>query len=178
VGIDLSEGQLRHAREFQAEFGLAFPLVRGNAEATPFPNASFDFAISEYGAAIWCDPYRWIPEAARILRPEGELVFLTNGLLQLLTIPGLENLPSDDRLHRDYFGLHRLEWPNDAVPSVEFHLGYGDWIRLFRASGFIVEDLIELRPRPDAISGTQYFSVEWARRWPAEQVWRVRKSRT
>jgi hypothetical protein len=32
----------------------------------------------EYGAAIWCDPYRWIPEAARLLRPGGELLFLGN----------------------------------------------------------------------------------------------------
>jgi hypothetical protein len=28
-------------------------------------------AISEYGASIWCDPYAWIPEAARMLRPAG-----------------------------------------------------------------------------------------------------------
>ena len=27
------------------------------AEAVPFPDASFDLAISEYGASIWCDPY-------------------------------------------------------------------------------------------------------------------------
>jgi len=35
--------------------------------------------ISEYGASIWCDPYRWIPEASRLLRPGGDLVFLVNG---------------------------------------------------------------------------------------------------
>ena len=63
----------------QAEFGIEFPLHLGNAEATPFPDASFDFAISEYGAAIWCDPYKWIPEAARLLRPGGRLHFLGNG---------------------------------------------------------------------------------------------------
>ena len=51
------------------EFGVEFPLHLGNAEQTPFPDESFDLAISEYGASIWCDPYRWIPEAARLLRP-------------------------------------------------------------------------------------------------------------
>jgi len=73
VGIDNSPAQLATARHMQAEFGLDFPLHLGNAEETPFPDASFDLAVSEYGASIWCDPYRWIPEAARILRPGGAL---------------------------------------------------------------------------------------------------------
>ena len=61
-----------------ASTALEFPLLHGNAEAVPYPDASFDFAISEYGACLWADPYRWIPEAARLLRPGGELIFLTN----------------------------------------------------------------------------------------------------
>ena len=71
VGIDNSEAQLATARAFQGEFGLEFPLIHGNAEKVPFPDESFDLAISEYGASIWCDPYLWIPEAARLLRPGG-----------------------------------------------------------------------------------------------------------
>ena len=84
VGIDNSPAQLETARRFQAEFGLTFPLHLGDAEQTPFADESFDFAISEYGAAIWCDPYRWIPEAARILRPGGRLSFLGNSVLLML----------------------------------------------------------------------------------------------
>ncbi len=34
--------------------------------------------VSEYGASIGCDPYTWIPEAARLLRPGGQLIFLVN----------------------------------------------------------------------------------------------------
>ena len=49
----------------------SFPLIQGSAEDVPFADGSFDLAISEYGASIWCDPYRWIPEAARLLRPGG-----------------------------------------------------------------------------------------------------------
>ena len=96
------------------------------------PDASFDLAISEYGAAIWADPYRWIPEAARLLRPGGQLVFLVNGTLLMLCMPdrGRRRRPTD-RLLRPYFGMHRFEWPDDD--GVEFHLGYGDWIRLLRA---------------------------------------------
>jgi len=70
VGIDNSPAQLESARMFQREFGIDFPLHLGNAEATPFDDAGFDYAISEYGAALWADPYKWIPEAARLLRPE------------------------------------------------------------------------------------------------------------
>ena len=71
VGIDNSRKQLDTARQLQSEFGLDFPLLHGNAEQVPLPDASFHFAISEYGASIWCDPYAWIPEAARLLRPGG-----------------------------------------------------------------------------------------------------------
>ena len=76
VGIDNSPKQLETARRMQAEHALAFPLHLGNAEDLPFADGAFDLAISEYGASIWCDPYAWIPEAARVLRPGGWLVFL------------------------------------------------------------------------------------------------------
>jgi len=132
VGIDNSAGQLATARAFQREFGIDFPLLHGNAEQVPYPDASFDFAISEYGAAIWCDPYAWIPEAARLLRPGGRLVFLGNHTLLQLCAPDAD-VPVGDRLVRDYFGLHRLEWTVEE--SVEFALPYGDWFRLLRGAG-------------------------------------------
>jgi SAM-dependent methyltransferase len=166
VGIDNSPAQLETARRLQAEFGVEFPLHLGNAEQTPFPDESFDLAI-------WCDPYLWIPEAARILRPGGQLVFLVNGAILMLCAPDAEDEPATDRLLRDYFGMHRFEWPDD--PSVEFHLGYGDMIRLLRRCGFEVEDMIEVRPREDATTSHPYAPVEWARRWPAEEVWKALK---
>jgi SAM-dependent methyltransferase len=173
VGIDNSPAQLETARRLQAEFGVEFPLHQGNAEQTLFPDESFDLAISEYGASIWCDPYLWIPEAARILRPGGQLVFLVNGAILMLCAPDAEDEPATDRLLRDYFGMHRFEWPDD--PSVEFHLGYGDMIRLLRRCGFEVEDMIEVRPPEDATTSHAYAPVEWARRWPAEEVWKALK---
>jgi SAM-dependent methyltransferase len=174
VGIDGSEAQLVTARALQEEHGLHFPLLLGNAEQVPFPDASFDLAISEYGAAIWCDPYRWIPEAARLLRRGGQLIFLGNGTLLMLTIPDTVDEGAADRtLRRDYFGMHRFEWPDDN--SVEFHLGYGEWIRLLRGSGFEVEDLVELRPAADATTRYGHVTTEWARRWPAEEVWVARR---
>ena len=174
VGIDNSARQLDTARALQREHGRDFPLIHGTAEAVPYPDASFDLAVSEYGASIWCDPYRWIPEAARLLRSGGDLVFLKNGLLRLLTTADDAEC-AGDRLVRSYFGLHRVEWSDDG--SVEFDLPYGEWIRLFRASGFTVERLVELRaPEGSSPGRFTFVTTEWARRWPSEEVWHVRKA--
>jgi SAM-dependent methyltransferase len=148
VGIDNSESQLASARRFQAEFGLEFPLHHGNAEDTPFPDACFDLAISEYGASIWCDPYRWIPEAARLLRPGGELVFLVNSILAVLCGFDDDSIPAGDELLRPLFGMHRVEWVGED--SVEFHLPHGKMIDLLRGCELEVTELIEVRPPADA----------------------------
>jgi SAM-dependent methyltransferase len=174
VGVDVTPAQLESARAMQGRFGLEFPLVEASAEDVPLEDESFDVAISEYGASIWADPYRWIPEAARLLRPEGELVFLVNGTLSILCMQD-EEIPPTDALRRPYFGMHRFDWEDDG--SVEFHLGYGDWIRLLRANGFELLDLIEIQA-PAESDPHRYGGLptpEWARRWPSEEIWRARK---
>lgn len=174
VGVDLTAAQLATAAEMQERFDLRFPLVRAAAEHAPFPDGSFDFAVSEYGAAIWSDPYRWIPEAARLLRRDGELVVLGNTpLLILCSTDGDE--PVDSTLKRPYFGMHRYEWAEDD-PGVEFHLNHGDMIRLFRGCGFEVEDLIELQAPAGATTPYAFVDGDWAHRWPSEEIWRVRRT--
>jgi SAM-dependent methyltransferase len=173
VGLDNSAAQLATARQLQDRFGLRYPLIHASAEQVPLADASFDLAISEYGASIWCDPYAWIPEAARLLRPRGQLIFLVNSALLMLTVPDEDDRPAADQLLRPYFGMHRFEWPDDE--SVEFHLGHGEMIRLLRGCGLEVEDLLELRPGPDATTRYPFVTLEWARRWPCEEVWKARK---
>jgi SAM-dependent methyltransferase len=172
VGIDNSERQLATARRLQAEHGLKFPLIHGNAERVPFPDESFDLVISEYGASIWADPYRWVPEAARVLRPGGQLIFLVNGLLLMLAMPDEERAATNELL-RPLRGLHRLEWTIDD--SVNFYLGHADWIALLRANGLTVERLAELYPPEGATTDFPYVTPEWARQWPSEEVWFARK---
>ena len=174
VGVDPTGAQLAGARRFQEELDQAFPLVCAAAEALPLRDGSFDLAISEYGASIWSDPYRWVPEAARVLRPGGQLIFLVNGTLLMLCAPEEDGVAASDRLLRDYFGMHRFEWPSDS--SVEFHLGYGDWIKLLRANGFEITDLVELRPAEGSTTSYDFVTVEWAIRWPSEEVWKARKT--
>jgi SAM-dependent methyltransferase len=174
VGIDNSPAQLETARRMQAQFGLTFPLHLGNAEETPFADASFDLVISEYGASIWCDPYRWIPEAARILRPGGRLIFLVNSTLLMLCTPvdAADDTPATTCLERPFFGLHRLDWPDG---SVNFALGHGTWIRLLRDNGFEVEDLVEVQPPAGATTSFPIVTPEWARQWPCEEIWKAVK---
>jgi SAM-dependent methyltransferase len=172
VGLDPTPGQLSIARHLQGEFGVTFPLVCAAAEELPFADNSFDLAVSEYGAAIWAHPYRWVPEASRVLRPGGELIFLGNSTLLMLCVPDEEGSPADDRLLRPQFGMCRFEWPDTT--SVEFHLGHGDWIRLLRSNGFEVEELIELRPPPGATTRYDFVTAGWAQNWPCEEAWRAR----
>jgi SAM-dependent methyltransferase len=173
VGIDNSPKQLETAVRLQREHGLEFPVLLGNAEHVPYPDASFDLAISEYGACLWADPYAWIPEAARLLRPGGRLVFLTNGYVLMLCVPDEDDVPADEQLLRPAFGMHRFEWPDDD--SVEFHLNHGDWVRLLRANGFEILDLLELKPPEAATTSYPFVTPEWAQRWPSEEVWIARK---
>jgi SAM-dependent methyltransferase len=173
VGIDNSQAQLATARRLQRQHGLEFPLLHGNAEAVPCPDASFDFAVSEYGACLWADPYRFIPEVARLLRPGGRLSFLTNSWLMMLCAPERDNEAATDRLLRPGFDMHKVQWPDS--PGVEFHLAHGDWVRLLRRNGFDIEDLVELRPASDATTRAPFVTLEWARQWPCEEVWKARK---
>lgn len=175
VGIDNSQAQLDTAHRLQREFGLDFPLLHGNAEEVPFPDQSFDLAISEYGASLWCDPFRWIPEAARLLRPGGRLVFMVNSTLLMLCAPDEGELPAGEELLRPYFGMHRFEWPDDN--SVEFHLPHGEMIALLRRAGFEVEELQEVRPPDGSTTRYAFVTLDWAQQWPCEEIWKGRKVR-
>jgi SAM-dependent methyltransferase len=168
VGLDNSERQLETARRLQGEHDLEFPLIHASAEAVPLPDAGFDLAVSEYGACLWCDPDLWIPEAARLLRPGGQLVFLTNAVLVVLCSP--DEGAADDRLLRDQFGLRRVEWPGED--GVEFHLPHGEMIRTLSRHGFQVLNLVELQAPEGGDPGRHdWLTLEWSRRWPSEEIW-------
>jgi SAM-dependent methyltransferase len=174
VGIDLTPAQLATAQRLNRKTGLGLELIEANAENVPLRDGTFDVAVSEYGASIWCDSYKWIAEAARLLRSGGELVFLRNSTLAMLCSPDTGKV--QETLQRPQRGMHRFDWGEDD-PGVEFHLGAGDLIRLLRASGFEILDLVELFAPEGAKDHTEYsyVSADWARRWPSEEIWRARK---
>jgi len=176
VGVDPTPAQLATARRCQAELDLPFPLVEAAAEDVPLPDASFDLAISEYGASIWADPYRWIPEARRLLRPSGRLVFLRTSMLAVLCSP--DRGPIQQCLVRPQFGPYRFDCWREDDSGIEFNLGHGDWIRLLRRNGFEILDLVELQA-PAAAEEHPYYTqvpVAWAQQWPAAEIWVARVS--
>jgi SAM-dependent methyltransferase len=172
VGLDLSIRQLEHAGRLMRDGGASFPVVNADAERVPFGDASFDVVFCDHGAMTFADPVRTVPEVARVLRPGGLFSFNIASPLLWLTIVDGDEAPAGTQLRRDYFGMRRGAWED----TVEFQLPYGEWIRLFRSSGFEVLDLIELRPpaRPRT-TYADFVPVGWARRWPGENIWKLRR---
>ena len=167
----MSRKQLDVAASLQQELGLSFPLIHASAEEVPYDAESFDLAISEYGASLWCEPHRWLTEADRLLRPGGELIFVTNSPLLMACTPE-SGERAGDRLVHDYFTSPVREYPDGVI---EFHLTHGSWIELLNAYGFSVERLVELRPPHGTQPRFDFVSIEWARRWPSEEIWVARR---
>src|SRR3954454_12656518 len=140
VAVDLSGEQLATARRLQKQFGPVFPLVQADAERVPLASGRFDLVVSEHGVGAWCDPERWLPEAVRLLRPGGRLVFLTNSHLSSLCVPAEEGV-AGDRLLRGQREAHRVQWPGGGV---EFHPSHGEWVRTLRNAGFVIEAMHEI----------------------------------
>jgi SAM-dependent methyltransferase len=172
VGVDPTPVQLATARRMMDRSGLTFPLVEAPAERVPLADASFDLAVSEFGASLWADPARWVPEAARLLRSSGRLVFLTNSFISYLTAPG--DGGESESLQRPQFGAYRIQWPGET--GIEYHIPHGEWIDLLRGNGFEIERLIELRAPDDAKKHEfyDYVTPEWASKWPHEELWVAR----
>jgi SAM-dependent methyltransferase len=165
VGLDLSRAQLRHARRGSA----TLPLLAADAERLPFTDAAFDVVFCDHGAMSFCDPARTLPEIARVLRTGGLLAFCTSTPLLYLTW-NTDKDKQSRRLHRSYDDLGLIDFDDGTFDWV---LPPGDWIRLLRAHGFSVEDLIELRPAKDASTTYEFAPVDWAHRWPAEWIWKA-----
>jgi SAM-dependent methyltransferase len=173
VGLDNSARQLEHARRLMAQAGVDFPLIHASAEEVPLPDESFDVVFCDHGAMTFGDPYRTVPEAARLLRPGGLFAFSHVAPLAMICW-NPETDETERRLLAPYFGMHRFEdVPNEPI---DFNLPHGEWIRLFRENGFAVEALLEIQP-PAGASSTyrSEAETEWARSWPMEEIWKVRK---
>jgi ubiquinone/menaquinone biosynthesis C-methylase UbiE len=172
VGLDQSRAQLQHARRLQRDAEVSFPLVAASAEATPFRGAGFDLVFCDHGAMSFCDPAVTVPEVARLLRPGGRLVFCKATALLYLAYDWARGR-QDTRLRNDYFGMRVFD---SGEGTIDFQIPYGEWVRTFRRSGLTVEDLVELRPPAGATTTyTELAPLAWARRWPAEEIWSVRR---
>lgn len=171
VGIDVSPRRLDQARALAREEGVDLTLVESSAESIPLPDTSFDIVFCDFGAMSFADPFRAVPEVARLLRPGGRLTFSTWSPIRMAFFDGRsERLVSRPR--RSYFRMHKVDWGQ----TVEFQLPYGEWVRLFRDNGLELERLVEL-PSPPHLRST-YISrreARWGRSLPLESIWTARK---
>ncbi|MFT4976837.1 MAG: ubiquinone/menaquinone biosynthesis C-methylase UbiE [Myxococcota bacterium] len=171
VGLDNSAAQLRHARARMKAAGLDFPLLHASTEAVPLPDQRFDIIFCDHGAMSFLDPALTLPEVARLLRPGGRFAFNASSTLLTLCFDE-ENDVLTERLCKSTFELGRNEYEG----FVEHVRSHGEWIRLFGENGLVVERLVELRPPAGATSSYRYTPLAWARRWPAEELWVLRRS--
>jgi SAM-dependent methyltransferase len=181
VALDLSSAQLSATVRAQGAHGPWFPVLQADAERLPLADRCADLVVSEHGVAAWCEPQAWVAEAARILRPGGRLVFLTNSPLSAMCVPA-EGGPAGQGLLRGPAELREIRWPGGGL---EHHPTHGDWIRVLGRNGFTVTGLREL---PDPSDGTAdeertrtasglygIADPEWAERWPVEDLWTARR---
>jgi demethylmenaquinone methyltransferase / 2-methoxy-6-polyprenyl-1,4-benzoquinol methylase len=80
VGLDQSEAMLDGARARFARGSASVELVRGEAEALPFPDASFDALSFTYLLRYVDDPAATLRELARVVRPGGRIANVEFGV--------------------------------------------------------------------------------------------------
>ena len=175
VGVDNSERQLEHARDALAAAGLDFPLVHAPAETVPLPDASFDIVFADHGANRFADPVCLgarggaAPAAGRP--------------------PRLQRL---DAASRSCAGTSRpTGWSPSSISttsactgsrsrtgrcSSSFRTASGSGSSARTASRSRTCGRSSLRPAAESTYRTAE-ETEWARKWPMEQIWIVRKER-
>ncbi|HZS33323.1 MAG TPA: methyltransferase domain-containing protein [Methylomirabilota bacterium] len=73
IGLDFAPSMVAEAR--RAHPGIEFR--EGDAEALPFPDASFHAVVNNFGLLHLGRPERALTEASRVLRPGGRVAFTT-----------------------------------------------------------------------------------------------------
>jgi SAM-dependent methyltransferase len=169
TALDLSARQLDHARRLAGEAGANVHFVQASAESMPFADGSFDLVFADHGAFVYCDPYVSVLESARVLTEGGLLVFST--VTPLASCCWTDQGPKREFV-RPYFSARER---TNAAGVVEFQLGYAEWIEVFAGAGLVVKRLVELRPPSELVDWPTPL-LAWARHFPAEHVWRLRKS--
>ncbi|MFN0246375.1 MAG: class I SAM-dependent methyltransferase [Kofleriaceae bacterium] len=80
IALDPSRALLARAAPRAAEARVPVTLVRGDAQALPYADATFDTIVMTYTLCSIDDPLRALGELRRVLRGDGELLFVEHGI--------------------------------------------------------------------------------------------------
>jgi len=131
------------ARRCQERSGIFFPFIEADrVTCRRFPAAST--WRSDRGANLLCDPVRWVPEAARMLRAGGLLVFRTTSILDALCSTALSGLARHGTARPQGEACRLVA----TQGKVQFHPSHGDWITNLHPAVFAVNDPARSTPRP------------------------------
>jgi SAM-dependent methyltransferase len=148
-GLDIASNLIAQARQRARAEKLNIAYTEGDAEAMPYPDASFDVVVSMYGVMFTPQPERIVQEFARVTKPGG-LIAMANwtptGFIGKMFdvfrrhVPPPPGLPSplqwgDEEIARERlsegFGelrltrrIARMRYPLDPAGTVEFFRQY------------------------------------------------------
>jgi ubiquinone/menaquinone biosynthesis C-methylase UbiE len=148
VGMDISDGMIRHARRASADFdNLIF--VAGEVAQIPWQPHFFSHAISVESAYYWPDPAAGIKDIYRVVAEGGSAWILIN-------------------YYRD--NPHSHQW--GSLLTVPTHLlSTEEWAGLFREVGFTnvtCERIADRSPSPEVYTGRWFRDAEHLRAFKAE----------
>jgi SAM-dependent methyltransferase len=127
-GVDIASNLVAQARERARHEELNIDYVEGDAEAMPYPDASFDVVVSMFGVMFAPRPERVVSELRRVTRPGG-LIALANwtpaGVIGKMFSVFARHLPPPPGLSSP------LQWGDESVVRSRFN-GAGEQLRLTR----------------------------------------------
>ena len=136
------------------------------------PTRRFDIVFCDHGAMTFADPYRTVPEAARLLRPGGLFAFSHHSPIETIC------WPLGRRARRRAARARLLRHaPHRRRGEIAFQLPYGEWIRLFRANGFASRTSSSRGRAADATSTYRSAGASWPGRAAGRpnRIWRLRR---
>lgn len=139
TGVDISPAMLKIARQRASELGLEVDFREADAQALPFPDASFDTVVCTLSLCNVPDDRKAVAEMKRVLRPGGRLLLL-------------DHVRSSSRLGRAFQtalevvtvrfgGAHLLRRPLEHIRTEGFRIE-----RQERFKKGIVERLVAWKP--------------------------------
>lgn len=79
VGVDFNREMLARAKAKQERAGLRISWLQGDAEALPFPDASFDRIVVGFSTRNLSNLTNGLRDMVRVLKPGGRLIILETG---------------------------------------------------------------------------------------------------